>query len=53
MPAFLRSEGPFSVYDHSLRYSHNNPTTAQGDETITDKATLAAVKRHEDDLNSL
>jgi len=47
MPAFLRSEGPFSVYDHSLRYVHREP------ETCTDKATMAAVKRYENDIELL
>lgn len=51
MPAFLRSEGPFSMYDHSLRYdgSHNN---AQ-EPTTSDKATLAALRRYENDLANL
>lgn len=47
MPAFLRSEGPFSVYDHSLRYQPKEP------ETVTDKATMQAVKRYENDLDQL
>lgn len=47
MPAFLRSDGPFSYYDHSLRYGHTQDEKAM---TVTDKAALAALQRYEKDL---
>ena len=50
MPVFLRSDGPFSYYDHSLRYGHTNDEKAM---TVTDKAALAALQRYEKDLMRL
>jgi len=50
MPAFLRSDGPFSYYDHSLRYGHTQDDKAM---TVTDKAALAALQRYEKDLMKL
>lgn len=50
MPAFLRSEGPFSIYDHSLRYDKN---LAPQDNTLTDKVTIEAIKRFENDISNL
>jgi hypothetical protein len=50
MPAFLRSDGPFSYYDHSLRYGHTADDKAM---TVTDKAALAALQRYEKDLMKL
>lgn len=50
MPAFLRSEGPFSMYDHSLRY---DGSTNAGEPSVTDKATVAALRRYENDLANL
>lgn len=47
MPVFLRSDGPFSYYDHSLRYGHTNEERQM---TVTDKAALAALQRYEKDL---
>jgi hypothetical protein len=44
VPVFLKSDGPFSFYDHSLRYGH---TQDEKSETITDKAKLAALHRYE------
>jgi hypothetical protein len=43
--SFLRSEGPFAIYDHSLRHaeSDNHPT-------VTDKVALAALHRYENEL---
>jgi len=51
MPAFLRSEGPFSMYDHSLRY--DKAAQNSNGPTITDKATLAAIGRYENDIVKL
>ena len=50
MPAFLRSDGPFSYYDHSLRYGHTQDDKQM---TVTDKAALAALQRYEKDLMKL
>jgi hypothetical protein len=50
MPVFLKSEGPFSFYDHSLRYGH---TKEEEQMTVTDKAALAALHRYEKDLLKL
>lgn len=48
MPVFLRSEGPFALYDHSLR--HVDPNTADVQPTVVDQATLAALHRYENEL---
>lgn len=50
MPVFLRSDGPFSFYDHSLRYGHTNDEKQM---TVTDQAALAALQRYEQDLVKL
>lgn len=47
MPVFLKSDGPFAYYDHSLRYGH---TQDEKQMTVTDKAALAALQRYENDL---
>ncbi len=52
VPAFLRSEGPFAIYDHSLRYVKATPEKP-APATVTDKTTLQALKRHEQDLAAL
>ena len=52
VPVFLRSEGPFSIYDHSLRYLKQQPEKVHG-ETVTDQTTMQALKRHEQDLQAL
>ena len=48
MPVFLRSEGPFAMYDHSLR--HIDYKTSDVSPTAVDKATLAALHRYENEL---
>lgn len=48
MPVFLRSEGPFALYDHSLR--HIDVTTSDVQPTVVDQATLAALHRYENEL---
>jgi len=45
MPAFMRSEGPYAIYDHSLR--HVNAAVSDLSPTVTDKAALAALHRYE------
>jgi hypothetical protein len=45
IPVFLKSDGPFSMYDHSLRYVGQNIPSLEP--TITDKASLAALHRYE------
>ena len=52
MPVFLRSEGPFSIYDHSLRYLKQQPDKPHI-QTVTDQTTMQALKRHEQDLQAL
>lgn len=52
VPAFLRSEGPFSIYDHSLRYLKQQPEKTHN-QTVTDQTTMQALKRHEQDLQNL
>lgn len=51
MPAFLRSEGPYAMYDHSLR--HVDPTVSETKPTVTDQAALAALHRYEKELVNL
>ena len=48
MPVFLRSEGTFALYDHSLRHIDANATDVQP--TVVDQATLAALHRYENEL---
>jgi hypothetical protein len=48
MPAFLKSEGPFAIYDHSLRHVDENVSDAKP--TVTDKTALAALHRYENEL---
>ena len=48
MPVFLRSEGPFALYDHSLRHIDVNTSDVQP--TVVDQATLAALQRYENEL---
>ena len=45
MATFLKSDGPFAIYDHSLRHAETetNPT-------VTDKVALAALHRYENEL---
>ena len=52
MPCFLRSEGPFAIYDHSLRYVKTTPDRPVG-VTVTDKTTAQALQRHEQELADL
>jgi len=47
MPAFMKSDGPFTFYDHALRYANSSS------ETVTDKAALQALHRYEKDLLKL
>lgn len=49
MPAFLRSEGPFAVYDHSLRYGQKD----YGEPTQVDLCLQKGLERHEDSIASL
>lgn len=51
MPAFLKSDGPFAMYDHSLRHigANQNPSNM----TVVDKASLAALHRYEEELVKL
>lgn len=51
LPTFLRSDGPFSIYDHSLRY--DGAAKKANEPSVTDKATIAALKRYENDLLNL
>jgi hypothetical protein len=51
LPTFLKSEGPFAMYDHSLRY--NGAALKPNEPSITDKATVAAIHRYENDLFEL
>jgi len=48
MPVFLRSEGPFALYDHSLRHIDSGDSVVQP--TVVDQATLAALHRYENEL---
>lgn len=48
MPVFLRSEGPFAMYDHSLRHIDTSATDAQP--TVVDQAAMAALHRYENEL---
>lgn len=48
MPVFLRSEGPFAMYDHSLR--HVDPSAPHDAPTVVDQAALAALHRYENEL---
>jgi len=53
VPVFLRSQGPFAIYDHSLRY-HGVPSESnKGNKTVTDHTTLQALQRHEHEIESL
>lgn len=52
VPVFLRSEGPFSIYDHSLRYLKQQPEKTHN-QTVTDQTTMQALKRHEAELQAL
>ena len=48
MPVFLKSEGPFSMYDHSLRHI---PLDQDGNQmTVVDQASLQALRRYEQEL---
>ena len=48
MPVFLRSEGPFAMYDHSLRQAA--PDAQDPQMTVVDQAALAALHRYENEL---
>jgi hypothetical protein len=48
MPVFLRSEGPFAMYDHSLRQV--GAETSDKEPTQVDQANLAALHRYENEL---
>ncbi len=45
IPSFLRSDGPFAIYDHSLRQAETEQVP-----TVTDKVALAALHRYENEL---
>jgi len=47
MPAFMRADGPFHIYDHALRY----PTVNQ--QTDCDKVTANALARYEHQITDL
>lgn len=49
MPAFMRAEGPFHIYEHSLRYN-KNPSSEQ---TCSDMVTSQALKRYENQISDL
>lgn len=51
MPVFLKSEGPFAMYDHSLR--HMKPTQSANRMTVVDQASVAALQRYEKELVQL
>lgn len=51
MPAFMRSEGPFALYDHSLRTM--KPDFPESEPTVTDQAALKALQRYEGELQRL
>jgi hypothetical protein len=48
MPVFLKSDGPFSMYDHSLR--HIDLKNSANQLTFVDQASLAALHRYEQEL---
>lgn len=48
MPVFLKSDGPFSMYDHSLRHIPLNQDGSQP--TVVDQASLQALRRYEQEL---
>ena len=48
MPTFLRSEGPFANYEHSLR--HLDASVPENAPTVTDHAALLALRRYENEL---
>ena len=52
VPVFLKSNGPFAIYDHSLKYGSTlkPKETTQNYRTVTDYASEAALRRHEQDL---
>ena len=47
----MKSDGPFTFYDHALRYANSSSETPN--ETVTDKAALQALHRYEKDLLKL
>ena len=51
MPAFLKSDGPYAMYDHSLR--HIEPSASDAKPTVTDQAALTALHRYETELVNL
>jgi hypothetical protein len=51
MPAFLKSDGPFSMYDHSLKVDGGKAPSNLP--TVTDKATSDALRRYEQEIISL
>jgi len=53
VPVFLKSQGPFAIYDHSLRYHGVPSETNSGHKTVTDKTTLKALQRHEQEIEAL
>lgn len=50
MPAFLRAEGPFHIYDHALRYPRINNSDKRTD---CDKVTSNALARYEHQITDL
>lgn len=53
VPVFLRSQGPFAIYDHSLRYQGVPSETNSGQKTVTDQTTMKALQRHEREIEAL
>jgi hypothetical protein len=51
IPSFLKSEGPFAVYDHSLKSLKQNQTFDV--KTVVDHAQLAALRRYEKQIMEL
>lgn len=48
MPTFLKSEGPFANYEHSLR--HLDASVPENAPTVTDHTALLALRRYENEL---
>lgn len=51
VPVFLKSQGPFAIYDHSLKWARQSQPSEKP--TATDRAALEAVKRYEEELKAL
>ncbi len=51
VPVFLKSQGPFAIYDHSLKAT--SQVQSPDKFTVTDRAALEALKRYEGELKAL